>query len=148
MLDDARVLGEYFDEDFFVYREDADLAWRAQLLGWRCLYVPGARALHGRLVTPERRSQLRPEVNRYSVRNRFLLRLKNQTPGHFARFLWPALARDAQVIGYVALREWTSLPAFADVIRLLPRTLRKRRRIMRKRVVSSAELARWFQPGG
>ena len=44
MLEDVRVLGEYFDEDFFAYREDADLAWRARLLGWSCLYVPTALA--------------------------------------------------------------------------------------------------------
>ena len=43
MLDDVRVEGEWFDENFFAYREDADLAWRAQLLGWRCRYVAAAR---------------------------------------------------------------------------------------------------------
>ena len=39
MLDDVAIAGEVFDEDFFAYREDADLAWRAQLLGWDALYV-------------------------------------------------------------------------------------------------------------
>ena len=44
MLDDVRVDGEWFDEDFFAYREDADLAWRAQWRGWRCRYVAAATA--------------------------------------------------------------------------------------------------------
>lgn len=35
-----------FDEDFFAYLEDVDLAWRARLAGWRALYVPGARVYH------------------------------------------------------------------------------------------------------
>jgi len=35
MIDDISVDGDLFDPDFFAYREDADLAWRAQLLGWR-----------------------------------------------------------------------------------------------------------------
>ena len=35
-----------FDEDFFCYLEDVDLAWRAQAAGWRCLYTPRARAFH------------------------------------------------------------------------------------------------------
>jgi GT2 family glycosyltransferase len=109
MLEAAAVLSEVFDEDFFAYREDADLAWRAQLLGWTSVYVPAARARHRRRVTPERRTQLPMAINRASVRNRFLLRLKNQTWGHALRFLVPALARDAQVVGYVLLREWTSL---------------------------------------
>jgi GT2 family glycosyltransferase len=144
MLDDVRILGEYFDEDFFAYREDADLAWRAQLLGWRCLYVPHARAWHGRRVTPERRGRLPPAVNRYSVRNRFLLRIKNQPLGHAIRFLGPALARDLQVVGFVLLRERSSIPGLWDVVRLLPRMLTKRRLIMRRRTLSTRELIRWF----
>ncbi len=35
-----------FDERFFAYLEDVDLAWRAQLAGWRCIYVPSARVHH------------------------------------------------------------------------------------------------------
>ncbi|HZY45723.1 MAG TPA: glycosyltransferase family 2 protein [Anaerolineae bacterium] len=35
-----------FDEDFFMYLEDVDLAWRARRSGWRCLYVPMARVVH------------------------------------------------------------------------------------------------------
>jgi GT2 family glycosyltransferase len=35
-----------FDEDYFAYYEDVDLAWRARRAGWRCLYVPQARVTH------------------------------------------------------------------------------------------------------
>ncbi len=35
-----------FDEDYFAYYEDVDLAWRGRRAGWRCLYVPGARVMH------------------------------------------------------------------------------------------------------
>jgi GT2 family glycosyltransferase len=146
MLDDVKIEDEYFDEDFFAYREDADLAWRAQLLGWDCLYVPAARAWHVRRVTPERRGALPPEINRYSVRNRFLLRLKNQTATHAARFLVPAILRDIQVIGYVLLRERTSFAGLVDVVRLLPRTWAKRRSIMRRRVRPAAAMIAWFRP--
>jgi GT2 family glycosyltransferase len=40
-----------FDEDFFMYLEDVDLAWRARLAGWRCLYAPRARVLHDHSAT-------------------------------------------------------------------------------------------------
>ena len=43
-LADLALAGELFDEDFFTYHEDTDLAWRARQLGWLCLYVPTARA--------------------------------------------------------------------------------------------------------
>src|SRR5947209_5856907 len=39
MIDNISLDGEFFDSDFFVYREDADVAWRAQLMGWRCIYT-------------------------------------------------------------------------------------------------------------
>ncbi len=35
-----------FDEDFFIYLEDVDLAWRAQSHGWRCLSIPAAVVQH------------------------------------------------------------------------------------------------------
>ena len=143
MLDDVAVAGEIFDEDFFAYREDADLAWRAQLLGWDAIYVPAAVATHVRGVTPERRAALPAAINRYGVRNRFLLRLKNQTVAQAARFALPGLARDAQVIGYVLACEWGSILGLVDVVRLLPRMLAKRRAIMARRV-RGRSLDGWF----
>ncbi len=50
MIEDISISGEFFDPDFFVYREDADVAWRAQLMSWRCLYTPLARGYHVRAV--------------------------------------------------------------------------------------------------
>ncbi|MFN8059830.1 MAG: glycosyltransferase family 2 protein [Vicinamibacterales bacterium] len=145
MLDDVRVAGEYFDEHFFAYREDADLAWRSQLFGWSCAYVPAARARHRRRVTPERRSSLSADVNRYGVRNRFLLRLKNQPLGHALTFALPTLVRDLQVVGYVLLRERSSVGGLVDVIRLLPEAWAKRQEIQRRRTMSVRALNAWFR---
>jgi GT2 family glycosyltransferase len=36
----------YFDEDYFAYYEDVDLAWRLQLRGWKCIYAPEAKVWH------------------------------------------------------------------------------------------------------
>ena len=140
-LDDAAIQGQYFDEDFFAYREDADLAWRCRLLGWTSIYVPAAVAEHRRRVTPERRGQLPPTINYHSVKNRFLLRINNLTGSLYRRDFWPITKRDAAVIGYVLLREWSSIPAFFYVTRNLPRLLRKRRVIQSRRRADPAE---WF----
>jgi len=145
MLEDVAVRGEVFDEDFFAYREDVDLAWRAQIRGWQCLYVPAARARHVRRVTPERRAGLPAAINRMSVRNRFLLRLKNQPLGQFLRFAVPGLVRDLQVVAYVAACERTSLPALWDVVRLLPVVLAKRRVVLSGRRTTTRDLNRWFR---
>jgi len=47
-LEDIRLRDEYFDETYFAYYEDVDLAWRARIRGWRCLYEPEAIAYHRR----------------------------------------------------------------------------------------------------
>ncbi|MFQ5767536.1 MAG: glycosyltransferase family 2 protein [Acidobacteriota bacterium] len=146
MLQDVAVLGEVFDEIFFAYREDADLAWRARLLGWSAFYTPRACAAHRRRVRPGNRRTLPPEINRFSVRNRFLLRIKNQTASNLFRTLFPALLRDLEVIGYVLLRERSSLPGLVDVLRALRKTLAKRHQIMSRRCASAWDVDRWFRP--
>ena len=140
-LDDVAVDGQYFDEDFFAYREDADLAWRCRLLGWASLYIPAAVALHRRRVTPERRHELPKEINYHSVKNRFLLRLNNMTGSLYRRDFWQITKRDLTVIGYVLLREWSSIPALFYVARGLPRLLRKRR-VIQSRKRTDPDL--WF----
>jgi GT2 family glycosyltransferase len=144
MLEDTRVGEEYFDESFFAYREDADLAWRAQWMGWRCLYVPEARGRHVRRVLPERRADLPPEINMHSFKNRFLLRIKNMDPATYLRFLLPITARDLAALGYVLVREPSSLRAFPLLLDALPKALAARRAIRRKRRASPREIRAWF----
>jgi GT2 family glycosyltransferase len=144
MIDDVAIEGEFFDEAFFAYREDADVAWRAQLLGWDCLYVPTAVGYHVRRVVPERRRELPAMLNRHSVTNRFLMRIKNADAAVWRRCGARGLARDAAVVAGCLVREWSSLPAFADLARLWPRALRQRREIQGRRRRGGAEVARWF----
>ena len=51
-----------FDERFFAYLEDADWGLRAQLAGWRCVYVPAAVALHLGGATSRRLGDLETEL--------------------------------------------------------------------------------------
>jgi GT2 family glycosyltransferase len=147
MLRDVAVDGEIFDEEFFAYREDADLAWRSRLLGWQAYYTPRARAAHRRRVRPENRRTLPAAVNRHSVKNRFLLRLKNQTASNLWKTLLPGLIRDLGVVAYVLLRERSSLPGLLEVGRGLRPAWRKRRRIMARRRVAGRDVDRWFGGG-
>ncbi len=144
MIEDVSVDGSFFDPDFFIYREDADLAWRAQLLGWRSIYTPAAVGHHVRTVTPENRREVPPVLNMHSVKNRFLMRIKNATWGLYRRYWWQMTLRDLIVIAGSILTEPSSLPAFWHVARCLPRALRQRREIMSRRRVSDADLAQWF----
>src|SRR5215475_4012372 len=84
MIEDVSIGGSFFDPDFFAYREDADVAWRAQLLGWRCIYAPSALGWHVRSMFPGQRTKVAPFLNMHSVKNRFLMRIKNATTGIYS----------------------------------------------------------------
>lgn len=144
MMDDISLNGEYFDADFFAYREDADLAWRAQLYGWKCLYTPKAVAYHVRHVLPEKRSSLPALINMHSVKNRWLMRIKNATADLYLRHFVAITVRDCIVVAACLLREFSSLQAFVILARLWPSTWAKRRIIMRKRRVTNEYMAAWF----
>ena len=144
MIDDISVDGQFFDADFFAYREDADVAWRAQLLGWRCLYTPAAVAYHVRSVVPDRRRSVPAVLNMHSVKNRFLMRIKNATPHLCRRFWAPMIARDLLVLGGILVAEQRSLAALPRLARCLPRALRSRRIIMSRKVATDDAIARWF----
>ncbi len=131
-LENAKISTGYFDADFFLYREDADLAWRLQNLGWKCLYVPSALAYHRRRNLPERRRSMSSLVNLHSVKNRFLLRINNQSAAHCVATLLPTLARDLLVVGACLTVERTSLPAFAWLWKNRKRLWAKRREIQKK----------------
>jgi GT2 family glycosyltransferase len=144
MIEDVSEGHNFFDPDFFAYREDADVAWRAQLLGWRCLYMPSAVGYHVRTVVPGNRRAVPGVVNMHSVKNRFLMRIKNTTGGLYRQFWLPATVRDLLVVGGCLLWEQRSLPAFWRIAKCLPRALEQRRSIMTRRRVSDENLAQWF----
>jgi GT2 family glycosyltransferase len=128
-LESAKISTGYFDSDFFLYREDADLAWRLANLGWKCLYVSSAVAWHRRTNLPSRRGAQAEAANRHSVKNRFLLRINNQTREEFWRTLLPTLARDVVVVGACLTVERSSLPAFSWLWKNRKRLWAKRREI-------------------
>jgi len=144
MIADVSLEDGFFDPDFFTYREDADVAWRSQLLGWRCIYTPGALAYHIRSVVRGPRPAVPPILKMHSVKNRFLLRVKNMTGDLFRRHWFPTTARDLVVIGGCLLCEPGSLPAFWHLALCLSRALAKRRHIMQRRRASDEYLSTWF----
>jgi GT2 family glycosyltransferase len=145
MIDDISIGGQFFDPDFFVYREDADVAWRAQLMGWRCLYTPSAVGHHVRTVTPANRDAVPAYVNMHSVKNRFLMRIKNATPSLYRRYWMPMTMRDLVVMGGAMFWEPSSFPAFWRVAKCLPRALKQRRQIMSRRKLSDEDMLELFR---
>lgn len=144
MIDDISIAGEFFDQDFFAYREDADIAWRAQIMGWNCLYVPQACAWHVRRVTPERRKELPAEINWHSVKNRFLMRMNNSGGRLLLSFAPQMVARDLLIVGYVLLVDRKLLSALGFPLKNWRRLWAKRRCLQSRRRVPDRDLIPWF----
>lgn len=152
-LDDVSVNGEYFDEDFFAYKEDDDLAWRLQLAGWRCRCTPAARAQHHRTLTHHgdriaallrERTRRSVSLRRLSYRNHLLMLIKNETLSTALPHLPFIAGYELRKLAYLLLREWSTLPALPQALRLIPRMRRKRRALTSRRRLSATEARRLF----
>lgn len=154
-LESVRFGDEFFDGDFFMYKEDVDLAWRLRRAGWKSLYVPSAVAYHHRgLAGSERpriierirnRRRKRPILSMLSTRNHHLTLLKNL--GWFEAVLfspWIVFVESRQIL-YSLIFEPFVIRGLIASVRLWPRMLRKRRAIMKSRKISSRELWKWFR---
>jgi GT2 family glycosyltransferase len=143
-LADTRISTGFFDDDFFVYREDVDLAWRLRGRGWAARCVPAAVAWHRRRNLPERRREMSALANLHSVKNRFLLRINNAGKAHLRATFPRTFLRDAIVVGGCLTVERTSLVALRWLAENRARLLEKRAEIQGRRTVPDAALARWF----
>lgn len=153
MLDDLQIDGEVFDEAYFAYYEDLDIGWRAQVQGWRALYIPTAIAYHyrgGGLAASHPQAtwieqlpfvpnvslfQKPPAIQQHVIKNRYLTLIKNAS----IRELWhgmPAILKfEFMLWGYILLARPQLITVVGDLLRLLPEALRKRKIIQAKRKV-------------
>jgi GT2 family glycosyltransferase len=128
-LADCAIDGRVLDEDMARWASDADLAWRARLLGWRCAYEPGALAWHVRSYSPTTRAAMPAADRRLQFRNRYLMMLKNDTPAALARDAHRVAAYEALALGHALLRERSLLAGYREAVRLAPRALEARREL-------------------
>ena len=142
MLEDVRLGDEYFDEDFFAYREEVDLAWRSRLLGWTCVFEPRAVGYHDRTYTPRTRSSMPGHLRRHMLKNRYLLLLKDDELRHVLRHLLHIVWFELRLWGYTLLTEPHLMSVVLDVLRLVPRMLDKRKQTMARRRTAPNEMLR------
>ncbi len=119
-----------FAEDYFAYLEDVDLAWRARLRGWRCLYVPAARVSHLHSAS----SRDRPSFKNYLLaRNKVWTLLRDYPLPQLAVYVPIILLYDALFVAYRLLAEGdaSALRGRLAALGAVRRCLRERRRIQR-----------------
>lgn len=103
MLDQVGPL----DETFFMFLEDVDLAWRAQLAGWRCLYVPAAVVQHHHSASATHGSGAK---HFHVGRNRVRLLAKHVPTTHLVRYGALIVAYDAAYVTFAAIVDRSLAP--------------------------------------
>lgn len=144
MINDISLDGEFFDEDFFAYKEDVDVAWRAQLLGWKAYYEPSAIAYHERGWKEGSRSSKPLFVRRLSYINRYKMMVKNDRISMVLKHIIPLLVYECLSFTYALLREPKLLGAWASFFRKYSELRKKRGIIQSKQKIVSSEINRWF----
>lgn len=140
LLEDVGLM----EPTFFNYLEDADLAWRALLRGWRSVVVPGARARHVYSATAGQGS---PFKQRLLGRNRVRVIVRCMPGGLLWRALPAIVAYDLLAVGYGLL---AGQPAIVSgrlaALRELPALLRERRAIQARATAPESAITRWMEP--
>jgi len=146
--------GEYFDPDFFFYKEDVDLAWRARLLGWNALMVASAKAYHIRTLKAvsgrgvnriigarKKQSKL---ARYYSYRNHGFLIVKNEFKQNLIKDGLIIFGYELKKMAYILIFEWSSLKAIWERLALLPKMLEKRKIILNRAKIGPDAIRRWY----
>lgn len=145
---------EYFDEDFFMYKEDVDLSWRLRLYGWKILYNSALIAYHSRgsgesaavnyLDIIKERRHISALAKSLSWRNQRLMQVKNEFAVSYIRDFPFIFVKEIASLFYILLFERFALSLIKDFFYLLPRAMKKRRVIMAHRKTNHNELHIWF----
>lgn len=136
----------FLDDDFYFSCEDVDMGWRAQLAGWKVLYLPSAVVYHKLKATGGNVTS-----SYYDGRN-FLYIIWKNYPFDLLRLHWPALVKAQLKISWQAVRAWRGeaararlrgqLAGLLGLFRMIP----KRRRIQASRRLSNERLTSILAP--
>jgi GT2 family glycosyltransferase len=153
-LEDVRFEDEFFDRDFFSYKEDIDLAYRLAWRGWRSYYLPQVMAWHERGVKGEEkfshlalmrhRKNKSKFVNYHSYKNHLYILKKNLSRSNFWRNFFPIIYYELKKFLFILFFEFGTLKALKEVWSKRKRMGVKRRFIMSHRLIKDDEMRKWF----
>jgi len=154
-LEDIKYEQEFFDEDFFMYKEDIDLSWRLRHKNWDIVYYPPAIAYHARtlrdsvskknLAIAAHRQTKRKFLNYISYRNHILLLLKNEFSQNLFYYFLFIFWYEFKKFVFISLAEQYTLKAWYDILKKLPSILHKRKVIMTKTKLNPEDIRVWIK---
>lgn len=135
MLETIKIGPEYFDQDFHLFYEDLDIAWRAQNHGWQGYYMPQAIAYHirGGTVRSSRginkryaRHYLNDEYTIDLIKNRYLAIIKNDTLPKFLLYLPVIIIYELITYAYLFIFRFTLIKKLFSCLVLIKAAFQKR----------------------
>ena len=150
-LEDVKINNEYFDEDFFSYKEDVDLAFRLRLAGYKCYFLPNAICYHDRSIktgtsTIKNRKAKPSWINKYSYRNHVYLLIKNEFFVNFIKCFFQLFFYEFKKFIYVLFFEHESFKFLFKNKKLFSKMKNKRKYIFKNIVrITSKELYKWYK---
>ncbi len=146
---------EYLDEDFVWYADEVDLGWRIRLYGWESYYSPDVIAWHDRQTTKKlsggrinfikQRKTIPIRKRRLDFRNLRLTFVKNGFWSNTLLTLPYTLKREIMLFVYILFWERGTLRAYAGILKMMPKILKKRGVIMNSKKISAKEIRYWFK---
>jgi GT2 family glycosyltransferase len=152
-LNEVAIDGEIFDEDFFSYKEDVDLAYRLRLAGFEAWFLPAARAYHDRSAksgakgdaeAARRRRVKSAFINYHSYKNHLFFLVKNVPAGICWRYGYRIKWYEFKKFFYLLFFEPKTLGGLGEFFRKLPKMRKKRKWIMKNKKVSTADIVKWL----
>jgi GT2 family glycosyltransferase len=134
------------DQDYFIYSEDIDLNYRAQLAGYRCYYVPGARLYHHLSATTR---NMKKFVVHLASRNSITTILKDLPGFLLLKYLPFILAGQIyQLVLFARQKQFfAALLGKLEAFWVLPQTLTKRKIIQKQRKISVRDFEKQWKLG-
>lgn len=145
---------EYFDEDFFMYKEDVDLSWRFRLYNWKAIYEPeavgyhlrgaGERAVRNYIAIVKERRKISGFAKYHAFKNQRLMQIKNELTGLFFCHFCRIIIKEVAAWLYALCFEKYAWKAIVGLFKQVPSAWRKRKIIMKRKRVGANEIKRWF----
>lgn len=153
-LEDIKIGQEYFDEDFFMFKEDVDLSWRLRLYNWKIIYESmaigyhlrgaGEKAAKNYIEIAKARRKISDFAKYHSFKNDRLMRIKNELCPLFFRHFHHIIIKEVGAWIYVLLFEKYTYKTIKALFKKVPKAWRKRKIIMKRKKIGAKEMKKWF----
>ncbi len=153
-LEDIKIDSEYFDEDFFMFKEDIDLAWRMRLYAWKAIYEPmafgyhlrgaGEEAVKNYIKIAKARRKISDFAKYHAFKNQRLMQIKNELLALFFRDFCRIIIKEIGSWVYVLFFEKYTWKAIKELFKQTPNAWRKRKIIMARKKVGAREIKKWI----